>query len=57
MSGRVQNSDSIARLIVRELRSGNKLKECDGCGKGKITMWVGQRRLCKDCRSNPESPA
>jgi len=49
MTRRVQNSDSIARLVVRELRGGNKLKECDGCGLGKYTMWFGERSLCKTC--------
>ena len=49
MSGRVQNSDSIGRLIARELRSGNRLHPCDQCRREKPTRWVGDKSLCEDC--------
>ena len=55
MTRRIQNSDSIARLVVRELRSGNKLKECDACGLGKFTKWFGARSLCRECAPPEET--
>ena len=46
---RVMNSDSIARLIARELRSGNKLKPCDGCLKERPTKRIDTLSLCAVC--------
>ncbi len=47
--GRVMNSDSIRRLIARELRSGNRLKPCGGCNKARVTKRVTGRDLCVIC--------
>jgi len=50
----MQNSDSMGRLIARELRSGNRYHPCGWCGHdGKPTMTVGDRNLCVVCRADP----
>jgi len=51
----VQNSNSIARIIVRELRSGNRLHKCDGCGNEAVTQYVMASALCQSCRILPQT--
>ena len=48
-----QNSDSIGRLIARELRSGNRLHPCDQCGEEKPTLRTERGCLCEVCRTAP----
>lgn len=50
---KVMNSDSIARLIARELRAGNRLKECDSCGGPRRSQ--NGRVFCPSCE--PQEPA
>ena len=51
----IQNSDSIGRLIARELRSGNRIHPCEGCRSEKgPQLRVDGRSLCPDCRQSKE---
>lgn len=47
----MQNSDSMGRQIARELRAGNRLHPCDGCGAEVVTLRTEHGCLCEDCRA------
>lgn len=48
-----QNSNSIGRLIARELRAGNRYHPCGWCGRDDQPL---HGNVCVVCRADPRVP-